>query len=235
MRYVTSFFRTTVRSKARNAVAFMALVLLTTLGASGQEFLNMPTQKVPLNGAGGLDTTVVAEWVVAYGPNIYVFWELAEGDSGSLVQSGRVGWVTTTTFYHLKYGRSYYWRLKFQQSVHPFFTSPWTGWWKFTVDRPLSVRDEPGQGGEMSAYPNPFSGSTTVRYFTPNAERVSIEVTNILGQRIMATSSESSPGWNNVLLRPSLGAIGTYFCIVRSEGATKVIHLVYSRTSAFSR
>jgi|GEM_PF-5329598 hypothetical protein len=222
--------------KKWNIATLAVLIALTTACTFGQEFLNMPTQKKPLNGASWPDTNhVVLDWVVAYGPNIYVYWELAEGDSGFLVQSGYVGWVTTTMVYHLQFGHTYYWRLKFKQSVHPFFTSPWTGWWKFTVDRPLSVQSRTSESGEMSAYPNPFTASTTVRYFTPQAERVSIEVTNILGQRIMAMNNESSPGWNNVVLRPSLRAIGTYYCIVRSEGSTKVIPLVYGRAATFSR
>jgi len=227
MRRINNFSGVPAKNAVRKSAILVALVLLTALGAFGQEFLNMPTQKNPLYGASWPDTNrVVLEWVVAYGPNIWVYWELAEGDSGFLVQSGRVGWVTTTMVYHLQYGRTYYWRLKFQMSVHPFFTSPWTGWWKFTVDRPLSVRSETTPGSEVSAYPNPFTASTTVRYFTPGAENVSIEVTNILGQRVMATSTTSSPGLNSFVLHTSLAA-GTYFCIVRTETSVKMIQLIH--------
>jgi hypothetical protein len=68
------------------------------------------------------------------------------------------------------------------------------GFW-MAVDDGTDI-GKPGQGdpnANLSNYPNPFTGNTTIRYFLPDAAQVKLKVYDIMGNEI----SVLVDGWQN--------------------------------------
>lgn len=81
----------------------------------------------------------------------------------------------------------------------------------------------PFAAGLLQNYPNPFNASTTIRYTVPVTGPVSLEVFNLLGQRVsVVVSAEQHPGeylvdWNAADL-----PTGVYHCRLQTAGQTFV-------------
>lgn len=60
-------------------------------------------------------------------------------------------------------------------------------------------------------YPNPFNPATTIRYYLPTAERVSIEIFNVSGQKVATlVEARQTPGFHEVQFDASQLASGVY-------------------------
>ncbi len=55
---------------------------------------------------------------------------------------------------------------------------------KFITEGHQDTRGVPEEAELLPIYPNPFSGSATVRYVLPEATSVRIEVVDVLGRRV---------------------------------------------------
>ena len=63
-----------------------------------------------------------------------------------------------------------------------------------------------------SLYPNPFNPTTTLEFYLPFSNQVSIEVYNIIGERLdVIFNSKLNSGWHNYKWQPSNLSSGVYF------------------------
>ncbi|MGE5692981.1 MAG: T9SS type A sorting domain-containing protein, partial [Candidatus Zixiibacteriota bacterium] len=73
-------------------------------------------------------------------------------------------------------------------------------------------------------YPNPFNPTTTIRYFLPKREKVTLEIFNLLGERVRALSEqeqmagEHTAVWDGKDERGKTMSSGIYFYQLRGEG-----------------
>ena len=78
-----------------------------------------------------------------------------------------------------------------------------------------------------SAYPNPFTWTTTLQYLLPNAGQVTAEVYNIQGQKVQTLFQGRRPAGRQTLRWEANGiANGTYFIQVQFENTSKVQQIV---------
>ena len=69
------------------------------------------------------------------------------------------------------------------------------------------------------AYPNPFSGTTTLRFGLPGAARVTLAVYDVLGRKVaVLAEGERDAGWYEVDLDGSGLASGAYFARLTTDG-----------------
>jgi hypothetical protein len=79
---------------------------------------------------------------------------------------------------------------------------------------PMNVASiSPNENPDATIYPNPFNGTATINLQLPVDVNVSIEINNLLGEKIYETGEgKLSAGMNSVLLDKSMFAgSGTYF------------------------
>ena len=71
----------------------------------------------------------------------------------------------------------------------------------------------------MQNYPNPFNPLTTIRFGLPRSTRLTIEVFNILGQRVaVLTDNELRAGYHEIRLDATQFGSGIYFYRMKAEG-----------------
>jgi hypothetical protein len=81
-------------------------------------------------------------------------------------------------------------------------------------------------------YPNPFNPTTTIEYYLPKAGEVTLEVFNVLGQKVVTlTDGLKSAGkqtvvWDATDMRGNAVASGTYFYQLRSGGKVESRRMV---------
>lgn len=79
-------------------------------------------------------------------------------------------------------------------------------------------------------YPNPFNPSTHISFSLPAQARVTIEVFNVLGQRITTLADqEFTAGTHVITWNPISSASGVYFCRLISGSHKKIIKMVLLR------
>lgn len=82
--------------------------------------------------------------------------------------------------------------------------------------------DKAGMVKENSRFfPNPTQTSVTYEFTTLESDRVSIEVLNMLGQRIISTQHEVTPGMNQIYIDLSQYPSGTYLINTKHENANE--------------
>ena len=77
--------------------------------------------------------------------------------------------------------------------------------------------------------PNPFNGTTTIKFYVPESADVTLGVYNMLGEYVAEISAETySAGKHEVVFNASELGQGTYFVRMTTEGftATKNMNIV---------
>ena len=83
-----------------------------------------------------------------------------------------------------------------------------------------SIRTMPMHFALNQNYPNPFNTNTVVEYDIPSASKVSVEIYNVLGERVAElVNGELDAGYHSVVWNAA-AASGVYFC--RMEAASTV-------------
>jgi hypothetical protein len=103
--------------------------------------------------------------------------------------------------------------------------------WRFPITDSLTVSVPSTHDNELhiSAYPNPFSGRTTIEYIVPNTSHVKIEVMDVLGRHIHTLVNEVMPQGNYEKILESNANVyssGIYYCRITIGNETKTIRLV---------
>lgn len=98
------------------------------------------------------------------------------------------------------------------------------------ISASVRLADAPSSALEASNYPNPFSGSTTVRYRLPSFSDVSITVRNIVGEKIESLEYlHQSPGDYEFIWRSGDLPTGTYFYTVEAGDYRQTLRLALTR------
>jgi hypothetical protein len=95
-----------------------------------------------------------------------------------------------------------------------------------------SVKDD--RSGELPSdftllepYPNPFNASVVIPYYLPRRASVSVEIYNLLGERVVTLSNPSQPaGYGSVAWNPGRETSGVYFCRFKAGGGEAVKRLI---------
>ncbi len=79
-------------------------------------------------------------------------------------------------------------------------------------------------------FPNPFAGETTIRFNTPRASSVQLNVYNVLGQRVATLADgEVQAGTHTLRLNGNAFASGVYFYVLEAEDVRLVHRMVVVR------
>jgi photosystem II stability/assembly factor-like uncharacterized protein len=77
-------------------------------------------------------------------------------------------------------------------------------------------------------YPNPFNGSTIIKFTLIKNEKVNIKIFNILGKEIeILTKKIYQKGENSVIWTPKNIACGIYFCQLSTESNSHITKILY--------
>ena len=86
---------------------------------------------------------------------------------------------------------------------------------------------KPEQHSLLSNYPNPFNAQTTISYHLPNQAAVSLEIYDILGQKVQTLVDEvQQSGSYDIVWNASGVSSGVYFARLRTEGNINTTKLV---------
>jgi len=98
-----------------------------------------------------------------------------------------------------------------------------SGPWGSVCNFPLGISDQAAASAlNASVYPNPVKGTATVRVEVPQSGNVTVEITNLVGQKVMSfTKNLSTTGMNTFSLDASQLTSGVYFYTVK-QGSQKV-------------
>ncbi len=94
-----------------------------------------------------------------------------------------------------------------------------------------SVKDQAPAGTSISAYPNPLSQSTTIRFTSPESGVARVTVVNLLGEEVARvfegalTSGEHSFLWSKPPGLPN----GMYECVVQMNGSVQQVPMVITQ------
>jgi len=82
-------------------------------------------------------------------------------------------------------------------------------------------------GGDLSAYPNPFNAATTLHFSLEQAAEVEIKIFNAVGQvvAVLCQNQFFPIGANQVSWQGDSFASGLYFCVIRCPSYTRSIKL----------
>jgi hypothetical protein len=95
---------------------------------------------------------------------------------------------------------------------------------------PVGTSHDPGQFVLMQNFPNPFNPQTTIRYHLPRNARVSLEVFNLLGERVaLLVDEEQAPGSRTVQWDATGQSSGVYFYRLQAGGFVEIRRLVLVR------
>jgi len=78
------------------------------------------------------------------------------------------------------------------------------------------------------AYPNPFANQTTVGYYLPDEEEVSVTIYNLHGKVIKAFENNFLPeGYHQLVITEAmLGENGIYFCQIQTSSDLVTLRLI---------
>jgi len=124
----------------------------------------------------------------------------------------------------LLFGINYYWRV---QAYNGCGWSDWSDVRSFTPGEQTDVRqiagdDLPENYILKQNYPNPFNSGTTIEFALPNARYVTIDIHNILGEKVETPVSRSmSAGYYSVTWDASDVPSGVYFYRLKAGDYTE--------------
>jgi len=125
-------------------------------------------------------------------------------------------------------------------SYKPWTFVPVNGRGNFTVDFPTDASDPDDPGLPVAFaleqnYPNPFNPSTEISFVLPRAERVTLEIFNITGQRVATVltadlaAGEHVVTWDGTSAGGSLVASGVYFYKLQAGEYTATKKMILAR------
>ncbi|MGQ0826803.1 MAG: M4 family metallopeptidase [Bacteroidota bacterium] len=96
----------------------------------------------------------------------------------------------------------------------------------FSENSIVSVKENIEPTGNFEIYPNPGKDLFTVSYISKNPENITIELTDVLGKKIISQNRNVSPGNNTILLEIKDQQSGMYFISIRSQNNIGIKKLI---------
>jgi len=95
---------------------------------------------------------------------------------------------------------------------------------------PVGVQtSEPASPFLLTAYPNPFNSGTVIRFSLPDAGRVTLSVTDLLGRELISFRKDFPAGTHHLPFSLPDAASGIYFCRVSTSHSTETIKMTLIR------
>lgn len=153
-------------------------------------------------------TQHITDGAVEGEPLSLTFWSAAEQNEGLLTVSSLLDALTAT---------------KSTNAVCYKTDAVW-------IAQAAQVKELPKEFSLSQNYPNPFNPSTIIRYALPNDAMVTLEVFNILGQRVaVAINEEQKAGNHEVDFQSSTVGSGVYFYRLTAGKFTETKKMVIVR------
>ncbi len=177
-----------------------------------------PITSAPLDGATGLEVPITLAWnSVSQQHAVQV---AADADFESLV----LDTTTNATFYRidrLPAPGTYYWRINATANwPNEPRTSDWSAVASFSASVVVGTEDDTGLPDRFTLepnYPNPFNPVTTIRFALPSAERVTLDVYDVVGRRVARLIDARLPaGLHEVRWNANRFASGMYLYRIRA-------------------
>lgn len=121
----------------------------------------------------------------------------------------------------LESNSQYQWRVK---SMNSFGSSDWSDIWHFTTGVSTNIESIglPFKYTLEQNYPNPFNPTTRIQYSLASKAHVSIEIFNILGQKVSElVNEEQSAGYHSVTFNASNISGGVYLYKIKTQSFTE--------------
>ena len=83
-----------------------------------------------------------------------------------------------------------------------------------------AVNDNRSHNTEVSVYPNPTSGNFELSFVSDYPQLVEINISNVVGQKVLSTTYLANNGMNNLKLNASELKNGLYFYSVSINNST---------------
>lgn len=193
-----------------------------------RQILPAPTLIFPDSNATEIATDTVLVWNAAGCADSYGMQISTDSNFTSLIVE-ESGLLDTT--YHvtgLQDNTTYFWRVNagFGENV-----SDWSEVWQFKTAMTTAVeqgmQNIPMQFTLEQNYPNPFNNSTEIRYVLPKAMKVTLEVYNILGQRVaVLLDGKMAKGRHSVKFNHREWQSGFYFYRLQAEGFVQMKKMI---------
>ncbi|MCH8556649.1 MAG: T9SS type A sorting domain-containing protein [Balneolia bacterium] len=151
-------------------------------------------------------------WGASFGSSSYEF-QIATDQSFSSIVIDEPELSTTSIALQedLSSEETYYWRVKASSFG---VASEWSDVYMFTTEFATSIQDGANVPHEFSlspSYPNPFNPTTQIRYGLADASHVTLEVYNMIGQRVATLVNEQqTAGYHTVSFDGSRLSSGVY-------------------------
>ncbi len=100
---------------------------------------------------------------------------------------------------------------------------------KFTYSKTISVEStiSPNEFVLFQNYPNPFNPTTTIKYYVPNKSKISLIVSNVLGEKISTlVNEEKESGYYSTNFNAVNLASGVYYYTLNGEGFSKTQKMI---------
>lgn len=94
------------------------------------------------------------------------------------------------------------------------------------LDPTTGLTHATGCSAELSAFPNPFSGTTSLSLLLPETDNVSMQIYNLAGQKVTGFSQKLEAG--GYLFDVSLKKSQVYLCAIKTTHGTKTVKLINS-------
>lgn len=191
--------------------------------------LSAPRLACPADGASGLALPLQLFWYPVPGAMAYELQIIKIDPLPQVVVSQPDVIDTSFSVPTLETGVQYYWRVR---ALADSSISEWSDSWKISIVSATHVENERSPAPQSLAllqnYPNPFNPATTIPFYLPWNDSVTLSIYAANGQKVAEILHASLPaGAHRVHWRPTHAATGTYFAIL-SIGQTRVVRkLVY--------
>jgi hypothetical protein len=169
-----------------------------------------PTLISPPNNATSQPSTLALQWSVVIGATSFHVQVAVDSLFGTTIVNDST--VTTTQRnVTVSTGTTYYWRVRARNAGGP---GSFSAIWNFTtLLTPVPERPAvPAEFALSQNYPNPFNPSTVIEFALPRESFVSLEIYNLLGERVAVLVDGKRPaGYYSTSFRAEDLANGLYF------------------------
>jgi hypothetical protein len=127
-----------------------------------------------------VDIKVTFKWNKADGAEFYLFQLATDKNFADMIYQKDSIVATETTYGTLDTGKVYYWRVK---AKFKKIEAAWSELWTFATRGERIGVDEQyiSETNDVAVFPNPFSGTTTIKYLVKDYEKVTLKIIDLSG------------------------------------------------------